>query len=990
MKKRTILVVDDSKINRNILCKILGDEYSILQAENGEDAMSVLNKNSDIISVVLLDIVMPVLNGYDVLERMHSDSILSKIPVIVTSAQDSREAEEKALSLGANDFIIKPYFPTIIKHRVANTIYLRETAAFVNSVQYDSLTGLYSKEYFYLLAEDIIRKNPDEQYDIICCDVERFKLVNDLYGTKTGDELLKFLASIISNKIENFGICGRIGADMFAFLVKRTEEYKPLYFERAIEYVNRFNINLNIKLRFGIYAIEDTYTPVNIMCDRACLAKETIKGKYNTYFAFYDAKVRQKMLDEELITLTMEDALKENQFLVYFQPKYEIKTNRISGAEALVRWQNPKKGFMLPGEFIPLFEKNGFITSLDIYVWERCCQKIREWLDLGLNVPPLSANVSRADIYNPKLVDILVSLINKYNISPKYLHLEITETAYMENPQQLVAVVTQLKKLGFIIEMDDFGTGYSSLNMLSTLPIDVLKLDMKFVQGTKISSNRNILSFIISLAQWLHLAVTAEGVETQEQVQFLQSLNCNWAQGYYYAKPLPQSEFEKMLEKSHSFDEDSIIPLDDDLFSIKSAEKTIIIFSNGTFDYDLFNSSFKSSYHIIQMSSYTEIGNTVGRLKSNTAVVIINGCDISDMSCLKKIVSICKPFNVPTLLLKNSFDDFVSEALKAGVTDYILHPYTTHSFCNRIQNVLYNSQMIQFQKEREMTSILLEMKRRAEYDSLTGLLNRDEFENKINGFFYNNSSPEAILIIFDIDNLKNINDNMGHVTGDKLIGEIGDKIKEEFFETEIIGRVGGDEFAVFIPYKITHESLESKLRSICLGMDRRIGSFSVSCSAGVCLVPESGDNYGSIYANCDTALIFSKRVGKGTYNMFRHDMELPAKQGIEAKVSSLLDNISDAMFVSDAITSEIIYINDTAAQIVKRDKKSCVGSKCYEIFWDRCKNCDRCLLINGGVAEFYEEDAYLTDGKTKVHIRAKIGDWDGRRVKIHYLKPISS
>ena len=360
---KKILPVDDSSVNRQILTKILGTNYLTLEAENGETALSVLKKHGDTISAVLLDIVMPVMDGYEVLKEMRCDPIMSQIPVIVASGQDSDDAEIKALSLGAYDYILKPYKPEIIRHRIANTIYLRETAAFVNSVQNDPLTGLYSKEYFYLHAGDVLKNNPDKKYDLLCCDIERFKLVNDLYGTKAGDKLLKYVGEMICEAVADHGVCGRIGSDIFAFLIEHQESYENSPFIKKTESINVANINLNIILRYGIYFIDDTDIPINIACDRASLAKNSIKGKYETYFAHYDDTSRQKLLNEQFITSNMKNALDSGQFNVYFQPKYNLKTENVAGCEALVRWIHPERGIMSPAEFIPLFEKNGFIVK---------------------------------------------------------------------------------------------------------------------------------------------------------------------------------------------------------------------------------------------------------------------------------------------------------------------------------------------------------------------------------------------------------------------------------------------------------------------------------------------------------------------------------------------------------------------------------------------------------------------------------------------------
>ena len=240
MKRHTVLVVDDNIVNRLVLNRILKDDYNIIEAENGQVALSILRENYELISVVLLDIIMPLLDGHEVLSQIHQDEKLSNIPVIVTSGQSGEDAEVKALSLGANDFMRKPYKPEVIKHRIANMIFLRESAAFVNSVQHDQLTGVLSKEYFYIKAQELISANPAQKYDMVCCDIERFKLVNDLYGTKTGDKLLKYLAAILLKQVDNGGLCGRIGVDVFAMLIEHRCEYQDSDFLKQIQQVNQF------------------------------------------------------------------------------------------------------------------------------------------------------------------------------------------------------------------------------------------------------------------------------------------------------------------------------------------------------------------------------------------------------------------------------------------------------------------------------------------------------------------------------------------------------------------------------------------------------------------------------------------------------------------------------------------------------------------------------------------------------------------------------
>ncbi|MGL4547727.1 EAL domain-containing protein [Eubacterium aggregans] len=576
--------------------------------------------------------------------------------------------------------------------------------------------------------------------------------------------------------------------------------------------------------------------------------------------------------------------------------------------------ESSEKGFLSPGVFIPIFERNGFITDLDIYIWDQCCQKIRAWIDKGNHATPLSVNVSRADIYRPDLVDILLSVIKKYKLSPKYLHLEITETAYTENPEQLIDVLTQLKKLGFIIEMDDFGSGYSSLNMLSELPIDILKLDMKFIQGNKHANSRNILSFIISLAKWMNLSVIAEGVETEEQVQLLQLFNCEFAQGYYYAKPLPQEEFEALLLRS-GFRKKAKNPAEQLLLSDKKTEKstakTMLILDMESSDYRAFPDYYKDLYNVIQVYRTSEAADFISQLKGNTALLVINGMDIKTIDEIEDIVNVCKPHNIPTILLQDTMNDFVNQAAQAGITDYLLKPYYTDSFHLRVKNVINRARILEFEREKEINAVILEMKKRAEQDSLTGLLNRAEFEDRINKFYYQNQSPDGIFIILDIDNFKKVNDALGHMTGDKVLCATAERLNQLFFQTNMISRMGGDEFAVFIPYKFEMDDLCSRMEKLCHALSFEIAEFPIFCSAGVCTSPENGLDFEQLYYNADMALLTAKKDGKHQYRIFVEGMNAPNKEQIEVKAALLLDDVSDAMFVCDAVTSEIIFINDT-------------------------------------------------------------------------------
>lgn len=547
--KKQILIVEDNGINRSMLKDILAGQYQVLEAENGQVALDILKQYKDSVSLILLDVIMPVMDGYTFLNCIMNDAELSLIPVIMTTQTDNEEEELIALSHGATDFVPKPYRPQSILHRVASLIKLRENAAMVNQFRYDRLTGLYSKEYFYQKVREQLAEEQEQDYCIVCSNIENFKLVNDIFGPREGDCLLKEVAAMVQNMVGSSGFCGRFTGDRFlCFQVRDQEQNVQQNFEN-FKKQEISHLLKSVVMRWGIYEITDRSIPVEQMCDRALLVADSIKGQYNQHFAVYDDSLRNKLLREKAITDAIDDALAEEQFVIYLQPQYRVKDGCMTGVEALVRWNHPEWGFLTPGEFIPLLEKNGFISRLDQYVWEQTCIELRYWKDKKYPLLPVSVNVSRADMYQLDLPDVLSKLMKKYGIDPKYLHLEITESVYAESPDQIINTVEELRKLGFVVEMDDFGSGYSSLNMLSQMELDVLKLDMKFVQNELAKPvEQSILNDIISMAHRLYLKVIAEGVEIKEQMERLKTLGCDNAQGYFLARPMPVFEFEKLLK----------------------------------------------------------------------------------------------------------------------------------------------------------------------------------------------------------------------------------------------------------------------------------------------------------------------------------------------------------------------------------------------------------------------------------------------------------
>lgn len=548
--RQTILVVDHDAADRSMLCEVLAKDFGTIEAEDGQQAIEILKTKSREIELVILDIGVPVMDGHQVLQWIRTEQLLSAIPVIVASDERNEAEELLCLEEGASAYVARPYNIKLLCQRVVNILRLRDSACKLRMLEFDQLTGLYSKEFFYQHVRHELDQNPDKEYDIICSDIDNFKLINERMGVEKGDEVLRYIADAFRDALGENGLCARIGADTFVILLEHGRACYGDFLRKRIRCLEEHAPVQNMVIRFGIYMNVKRSIPVSGMCDRAMLALNHIKHQYGESYSMYDDSLRLKLLKENQMLDSMESSLKKKHFRVYYQPKHDIQTGQITGAEALVRWFHPEFGFMSPGEFIPLFEQNGFITKLDFYVWEEVCAQIRRWIDQGLQVKPVSVNVSRVDLRSEELVLKLQELVDRYQIAHELIHLEVTETAYADNPQQIIDSVKELRSRGFLIEMDDFGSGYSSLNMLSELSVDVLKLDMRFIQKKTLPNEMSILGFIIGMSRLLELDTVAEGVETEEQVEKLRKMGCQYVQGYYYAKPMPAGDFEFYMKKS--------------------------------------------------------------------------------------------------------------------------------------------------------------------------------------------------------------------------------------------------------------------------------------------------------------------------------------------------------------------------------------------------------------------------------------------------------
>ena len=430
---------------------------------------------------------------------------------------------------------------------IQNMRAVKRARRLIRATEADELTGLYNRDFFFQYADRMYRDHPDTPMDAIVLNIEQFHSINALHGRKLGDKILSGLGSEIYDiSLEQGGIAGRFGADRFDIYCKHMEEYRSI-FDRLQTRLDELSPNVNIRLRMGVMPWKEGLEPIQLF-DRARTACNMARGHYKEHLIIFDEKVSERENYEQRLLNDLRHALDTGEFEVYYQPKYDIQTDqpKLVSAEALVRWNHSEMGLISPVDFIPLFEKNGQISLLDKYVWSKVAEQIALWREKYGMTLPVSVNLSRVDVFDPDLEDTLEIILKSHDLDHKAFKLEVTESAYTENADQVIEVVRGLRDKGFEVEMDDFGTGYSSLNMLSSMPIDVLKMDREFIKDIEDNEkDRQLVALIIDIAKNLKVYVIAEGVETENQLKLLKKLGCMIVQGYYFSRPLPADEFEK-------------------------------------------------------------------------------------------------------------------------------------------------------------------------------------------------------------------------------------------------------------------------------------------------------------------------------------------------------------------------------------------------------------------------------------------------------------
>ena len=547
--RRKLLIIEDNELNRKLLTELLEDSYDVMTACDGEEGLKLLGENYRDISAVLLDVSMPICDGFQFLERIQDDVMLSSVPVIVITGSNRPEDEVRCLELGAVDFIRKPYNIRIVKGKINSVIKLRESAIVLSALEYDELTGIYIRQAFFHHAKTLMRFKQDEKFHVIVADVKNFKWINGTYGEKTGDQVLQYLADTYKSRIHN-GMVARYGGDQFVAIMYGNLPLEAETVDKAIRRIEEEAPVPKLAVNYGIYKDVDKTLSLTLICDRAFLAMKSIQDDYEHPFAFYDDEMGRKHIRDRMMENEFEEAIRNEEFVVYLQPKYNVVTEEIAGAEALVRWRKKDGAMVSPGEFIPLYEKDGLIVRLDEYVFQKVCEIQKNHMETGGKLLPISVNLSRASIHYENMILHYVRIVEERGIPFSAVPIELTETAALYNVQ-IRELTEKMVHAGFELHMDDFGSGYSSMTSLNQLPFDTLKLDKSLIDYIENTRGMEVIRHTIALAHSLGMQVLAEGVETAGQVALLRDLDCDEIQGFYYSRPVPWEEFtDRFMKKS--------------------------------------------------------------------------------------------------------------------------------------------------------------------------------------------------------------------------------------------------------------------------------------------------------------------------------------------------------------------------------------------------------------------------------------------------------
>jgi diguanylate cyclase (GGDEF)-like protein len=869
-KKQKILIAEDSKINRAILKNILlNNNYDVVECENGEEAWKVLSSKDSKIDAVITELMMPQVGGYDLITKINNAN-MKDLPIIVTTSLFDNDSETKALDLGAWDFVPKPYNAKILLSRLKNAIARSQIPVYQEMqkiAQLDTLTNIYNRNTMFNQTKSLISLNPDKKFVFIKLDIDHFSLFNSSFGEKEGDELIKYFSNQVKTVAESHtpSTYGRINGDVFCMCIPYNNNEE---IENDINIIHnniaKYRKDYSLDISCGACLVNNTDSTIYNLFFKSSIATKQCKLNHNKNIVFFSNNDESKINDEIKITNNMQSALLNGEFIPYLQPKVNILTGEVCGAEVLVRWKDPNQGIISPGTFIPIFEKNGFISKLDYYMWDQTCKLLKKWNDKGINQIPLSVNLSRISLYNPKLAENITNLVEKYNLPHSLFQLEITESAYMSNPTMMANTIASLHSQGFTILMDDFGSGYSSLNTLKNIDIDILKIDMQFLSKDNDNTKGNIiLASMIKMGNWLNIPIIVEGVENKNQVNFLKSAGCKFVQGYYYSQPIPVNNFEDKFFSNKTLAGSK----EKENTSTNNFHQTLLVIDRSNVDNALLSRYFKN-YTIKSVDTAEDGLEYLSKNAKNVKLIFIENV-LEGMSGTD-FIKYCKRDilldSIPKIMIVSSdrTQDKIN-ALNEGAFDYITRPFTPDLITSKLNHVLSLSRTDNIIKSNKIsTSSPLEL------DPSTGLLNKVALRQLVTRILTIFPEDDNAFFTIDIDNFKQINDTYGHLAGDKIINFLAKELKNSFRKTDLVSRFGGDEFNAMMTKLSNHEVAEQKAKDLIAKVandSEKLFKFKVNISVGITF-SQKDDNFETLFGRSDSALYNAKNGGKSKYVIF--------------------------------------------------------------------------------------------------------------------------
>lgn len=711
------------------------------------------------------------------------------------------------------------------------------------SLTVDGLTGLLSRRGFEERAAAILHKYRSRNYCIVEFDVDNFKGINNTYGFAQGDRLLCEMAGLISGWMEGQAICARINADDFVLLSEQREtlvsELEELL-SRAVKNQNVFEALGDIGFTLGAYQIENNGEIIKTIMDKASTAHKTAKLHKHKSLLWYDESLIEKIELENRYLEQMHQGVKAGEFKMFLQPKVELSGMDVIGAEALVRWEMPDRGMVYPDEYIPLFEKNGSIVDLDYYMLETACAYLRRRLDESQPVFTLSVNFSRVTLYQQTFYDTVLEIVNRFDLPHYYIEIEVTESAFNEVTDAVLQTLQRLRDAGFYISMDDFGAGYSNLNMLSRFPIQIIKLDREFVRDLEQNKNvRGIIACVVDMAHAMGLKVICEGVEREEHVRFLRNIGCDYAQGYYFSRPIPQDEFGQIYQSfkvPELLTKSLCVSAGDSTASFEIDANEEHLFENIFLQtYPGFISLRNEKHQIVYLNDnfrnwikqYTDV-KPLGRTNVELAAIVPENVADTFLQCHDGSMELQKDMGN-----RNGLKKVIEFKGKPGTgedSQYydVLKYWVKLSGAPYIFTIAYDITKLYLENAKNFQSSMT--------DSLTGVRNRRYLQSEI--AMYRGHYAAA----FDLDNFKMVNDLEGHITGDKILREFVSFIEAHVPDIIMMIRLGGDEFLAIFKREKTREEICRALSQARSEFETLYSMYSyLSFSAGVDMIGPKTD-----------------------------------------------------------------------------------------------------------------------------------------------------